>query len=126
MSAKTKKSKRPGHKPDWDDLPARRCDNCPKVYKPKQPHQRFCSPQCRWQADRLGPGYARLKVKLEKDIGHIRNELFALLRDSLTHAQTELVEKINLRLHRIEGRLTPPVKGIEMNESPIAARGEQI
>jgi hypothetical protein len=126
VSTKTEKPKRPGHKPEWSDLPARRCDNCGKVFKPKQPHQRFHTPQCRWQADRLGPGYARLKVKLEKDIGHIRNELFALLRDSLSRAQVELINNISKRLARIEGRLTPPVKGIEINESPVAARGEQI
>ena len=64
-----------GLKPEWANLPARRCDNCGKVFKPKTPTQRFHNDTCRFQAKNLGPGYARLKVKLEKDLRALKVEL---------------------------------------------------
>jgi len=70
-----KKEKRPGHKPEWDDLPARRCDNCGRVFKPKQPHQRFDKPTCRFEAKNYGAGYARLKMRMEKNLRSIKAEL---------------------------------------------------
>jgi hypothetical protein len=98
VSKSTAKARERGQKPDWKELPARRCDNCPKVFKPKRPEQRFCSPQCRWQADRQGPGYARLKVRVEKDLNSIRHQLRTDLKADVEKAVKHLESVIKKTL----------------------------
>ena len=113
MSTPAVKIKRPGHKAEWSDLPARRCDNCPKIFKPKQPTQRFCSPKCRFQAAHYGPGYARLKIKIDKDLKYIQAEFARETED--------LSERI-----RVLERLTTPAKRDSINPSTLEVKGEQM
>lgn len=54
------------------DYPKKRCQNCPKVFKPEQKHQNFCSPNCRKEYHKYGGAFAKVKavmlVELKKRI----------------------------------------------------------
>lgn len=53
------------------ELPAKRCQNCPKIFRPKQPTQRFCSAHCRMEFHRFGAAYGPLRDKLEKLVAQL-------------------------------------------------------
>ncbi len=70
-----------GVKPEWANLPRRRCDDCGKGYKPKQPvkegQRGFCSDTCRKSYHRHGGAYRKLRVEMEKMIEKRMEELTA-------------------------------------------------
>jgi hypothetical protein len=59
-----------GHNPDWANLPRRKCDDCGKNYKPKQPLREgtrgFCSDNCRKSYHKHGGAYRKLKVEMKR------------------------------------------------------------
>jgi hypothetical protein len=62
--AEARANKHQGIKAEWLDLPKRRCKNCPAIFKPRQPTQEFCKPECRWEFHRYGGAYAKLRDKI--------------------------------------------------------------
>jgi hypothetical protein len=60
--------KRQGHKPEWDDLPRRRCANCPVIFKPVQPHQKFHNQQCKDEYHRNGGSFVKVKALIEPTV----------------------------------------------------------
>ncbi len=78
-----------GHNPEWDNLPRRKCDDCGKGYKPKQPLKKdqrgFCSDNCRKSYHKHGGAYRKLKVEVEKLINRrmleIKAELYTRVFD---------------------------------------------
>lgn len=57
-----------GIRPEWADLKKKRCLNCPAIFKPTKPIQKFCSAACRKQFDDLGGAYVKLKEYVTKEI----------------------------------------------------------
>ena len=58
-----------GLNPRWESLPAKRCPNCAKIFKPATPWQKFCRHQgntCRQQYHQHGGAYHKLRPKIEK------------------------------------------------------------
>ena len=59
-----------GTKPEWLNLPRRKCDNCGKSYKPTRPNSRFCpktaEKNCTAQFHRHGGAYMKLKEEMTK------------------------------------------------------------
>ena len=78
-----------GHNPEWDHLPRRKCDDCGKSYKPKQPLKKdqrgFCSDNCRKSYHKHGGAYRKLKGELEKLVSRrvleIKAELYTRVFD---------------------------------------------
>lgn len=72
-----------GHNPEWDNLPRRKCDDCGKSYKPKQPlkpdQRGFCTANCRKSYHKHGGAYRKLKVEIEKLVARRMLELKAEL-----------------------------------------------
>jgi len=72
-----------GHNPEWDNLPRRKCDDCGKSYKPRQPLKKdqrgFCSDNCRKSYHKHGGAYRKLKGEIEKLIGRRVSEIKAEL-----------------------------------------------
>jgi hypothetical protein len=80
-----------GTNPDWANLPRRKCDDCGKNYKPKQPLHRtkkdgtpiemrgFCSGNCRKSYHKHGGAYRKLKAEMkrmvEKEFASVHTEL---------------------------------------------------
>ena len=72
-----------GHNPNWANLPRRKCDDCGKSYKPKQPLREgtrgFCSDNCRKSYHKHGGAYRKLKVEMQKmvtkELQKIRSEM---------------------------------------------------
>ena len=60
--------KHQGRKPEWLNLPRRKCDKCGTSYKPSQPTQRFCQPVCRFQYSRNGSAILQLKEKIAPEV----------------------------------------------------------
>lgn len=57
-----------GTKPEWLNLPRRKCDNCGKSYKPKRPNSRFHNDACKTSFHQHGGAYAKLLPKIQKEI----------------------------------------------------------
>lgn len=59
-----------GVNPEWANLPRRKCDDCGKGYKPKQPlrpnTRGFCSDNCRKSYHKHGGAYRKLRVEVAK------------------------------------------------------------
>ena len=59
-----------GVNPAWANLPRRKCDDCGKSYKPKQPlrpnTRGFCSDNCRKSYHKHGGAYRKLRGEIEK------------------------------------------------------------
>lgn len=59
-----------GVKPAWANLPRRKCDDCGKGYKPKQPlregQRGFCTDTCRKSYHKHGGAYRKLRTELVK------------------------------------------------------------
>jgi rubredoxin len=73
MALKRKALKEPeqkhqGRKEEWLNLAKRPCDNCGTKYKPSQPTQRFCKPQCRFQYSRNGSAILQLKERIAPEV----------------------------------------------------------
>ena len=73
-----------GVNPKWENLPRRKCDNCGKSYKPKQPLREgmrgFCCGNCRKEYHKHGGAYAKLRPVVEKMVRqHIREAVRAEL-----------------------------------------------
>lgn len=73
-----------GVNPLWANLPRRKCDDCGKWYKPKQPlrpnTRGFCSGNCRKSYHKHGGAYRKLKAEIEKLIARRMNEFGEQLR----------------------------------------------
>jgi len=57
-----------GRKKEWDNLPRKRCKNCPKLFKPSQPTQEFHSAQCRFEYHRHGGSFVKVKALIEPTV----------------------------------------------------------
>ena len=57
-----------GLRAEWAMLPARRCRNCPKIFKPKKPDQVHCCANCRKEYDKHGGAFSKLRVHMLKEI----------------------------------------------------------
>lgn len=59
-----------GVNPAWANLPRRKCDDCGKSYKPKQPLREgtrgFCSGNCRKSYHKHGGAYRKLRAEVQK------------------------------------------------------------
>jgi hypothetical protein len=72
-----------GINPAWANLPRRKCDDCGKSYKPKQPLREgtrgFCSDNCRKSYHKHGGAYRKLRGEMrkmvEKELIDIRQEV---------------------------------------------------
>jgi hypothetical protein len=89
-----------GHNPNWANLPKRKCDDCGKNYKPKQPLHRtkkdgtpiemrgFCSDNCRKSYHKHGGAYRKLKVEMvklvTKRMDEIEKQVRSLVLEELT------------------------------------------
>ena len=51
---------------DVKEFPLKRCRNCAKGFRQTVPHKVFCSDLCRFEFNRYGSAYGKLKEKLEK------------------------------------------------------------
>jgi hypothetical protein len=97
-----------GHNPDWANLPRRKCDDCGKTYKPKQPLREgtrgFCSDNCRKSYHKHGGAYRKLKAEMkkmiEKEFGTIHAELKEL-RALWIETESRFVE-ISTRLDEVQ------------------------
>lgn len=76
-----------GIKPEWANLPRKRCKNCPVIFKPKRPEQEFCSPNCRKEFDKHGGTFSKLKPVIEKEIARRVKE-----RNPLDHEWQHKIE----------------------------------
>ncbi len=74
-----------GTNPAWANLPRRKCDDCGKNYKPKQPLREgtrgFCSDNCRKSYHKHGGAYRKLKVEILKLVAREIQGLEKRLRD---------------------------------------------
>lgn len=81
-----------GHNPDWANLPRRKCDDCGKSYKPKQPlrpnTRGFCSDNCRKSYHKHGGAYRKLKVEVSKLVNQrmdaIERQIRSIVLEELT------------------------------------------
>lgn len=46
----------------------KRCENCPALFVKHQPHQRFCSDNCRKEFHKYGGAFAKVRAEMEKQI----------------------------------------------------------
>lgn len=79
-----------GVKPEWMNLPRRKCDDCGKSYKPKQPLRKnergFCSSTCRKSYHKHGGAYRKLKGEMLKLVYKELEEFKALQRQVIANA----------------------------------------
>ena len=89
-----------GVKPEWANLPRRKCDDCGKGYKPKQPavkekQRGFCCDTCRKSYHKHGGAYRKLRVEMERLVSKRMEELAvqmqALLKPILDDVVTSIV-----------------------------------
>jgi hypothetical protein len=77
-----------GTNPAWTNLPRRKCDDCGKNYKPKQPlregNRGFCSDTCRKSYHKHGGAYRKLRDLTRK-----------LIEGKFAHIEAELKEQRN-------------------------------
>ncbi len=80
-----------GVNPAWANLPRRKCDDCGKNYKPKQPLREgtrgFCSDNCRKSYHKHGGAYRKLKGELEKMVERRFKEIHGQIEDLLAVAR---------------------------------------
>lgn len=97
MSGTTK----PGIKPEWQNLPRRKCDNCGTPYRPIRPlkpdQHGFCQDNCRKEFHKRGGSFSKLKPVI---IAEVRKRVRQLRPDS-----AEWIESIEKRIGRIEKTL---------------------
>lgn len=102
-----------GTNPDWANLPRRKCDDCGKNYKPKQPLHRtkkdgtpiemrgFCSGNCRKSYHKHGGAYRKLKAEMLK---LVYKEI-----EAFKHLQSQLIgNAIQGWIHDAEQRASKP------------------
>jgi hypothetical protein len=83
-----------GTNPDWANLPRRKCDDCGKSYKPKQPLREgtrgFCSDNCRKSYHKHGGAYRKLKIEMLKmvtrEMGTLEKRLREIVLEELREA----------------------------------------
>lgn len=81
-----------GVNPAWANLPRRKCDDCGKSYKPKQPLREgtrgFCSDNCRKSYHKHGGAYRKLKAEMvklvERHMRTIREEIEEMIDGKIT------------------------------------------
>jgi hypothetical protein len=85
-----------GHNPDWDKLPRRKCDDCGKSYKPKQPLKKdqrgFCSDNCRKSYHKHGGAYRKLRGEMFKLVAKELKAIEACLTASLFEAVAKAIQ----------------------------------
>jgi hypothetical protein len=120
-----------GHNPDWANLPRRKCDDCGKSYKPKQPLREgtrgFCSDNCRKSYHKHGGAYRKLKVEMVKMVERRIEELRVTIREIVRQEIRSIVTaasaghpgSIN------ERRLLAEVINQSLSPSPAAQRANR-
>lgn len=80
-----------GVNPAWANLPRRKCDDCGKSYKPKQPLKEntrgFCSGNCRKSYHKHGGAYRKLRGEMQKMVDQKFKELSSELHELLRIAR---------------------------------------
>ena len=90
-----------GTNPAWANLPRRKCDDCGKNYKPKQPLREgtrgFCTDNCRKSYHKHGGAYRKLKVEMVKlvtrEMAATETRLRALVREELLATMHQMLGK---------------------------------
>lgn len=95
------------------ELPAKRCTNCPKIFRPKRIEQRFCCDNCRKEFHRYGAAYGPLKDKLEK--------LVAELIETKYHALDQRLRMCSEGLARLEEQMRDWIRADELAAKAFAA-----
>ena len=107
-----------GVNPAWSNLPRRKCDDCGKTYKPKQPlrpgTRGFCTDNCRKSYHKHGGAYRKLKAEMRKMVDHKMKEI----RQEL---QTE-VEQIRALLNSIAKHTNAPRPSFAKPSTSISGR----
>ena len=98
-----------GIKPEWRNLPRRKCDDCGKSYKPGRPLREtdkygFCSPTCKKSFHKHGGAYRKLKGEIEKLISRRLVEIKAEL---YTHVFDIVREEIQRTAPAVEPAASP-------------------
>ncbi len=95
-----------GVNPAWANLPRRKCDDCGKNYKPKQPlrdNQRgFCCDTCRKSYHKHGGAYRKLRGEMRKMLEKETNDLNLKVR-TLVHNEMDHFDigRINAELKEL-------------------------
>ena len=94
-----------GTNPAWANLPRRHCDDCGKLYKPKQPLREgmrgFCSANCRKSYHKHGGAYRKLRVEVQRMVERKTYELAeqvrklteAIFEDAVTNIVRRVIEE---------------------------------
>lgn len=89
-----------GFKPEWANLPRRKCDNCGNPYRPIRPlprdHRGFCCRKCNDEFHHHGGAYVQVK-------GFIRAEVIKRVKEWSPSGEPR-VAAIEKRLTDLEGR----------------------
>lgn len=121
-----------GVNPAWANLPRRKCDDCGKSYKPKQPLREgtrgFCSDNCRKSYHKHGGAYRKLKGELRKLVQaeirelaeQVRKLMEPILDDAVTNiVKRELAEYSNVT-EFIRGQKPQPVNAVSNRSVPAS------
>lgn len=91
-----------GIRPDWANLPKRRCDNCGITYRPRRPlregERGFHHPNCRKEYHKRGGSFSKLKPVIIKEVRRAVRE-----RDPLDTAWQEAIERRIALMERFIG-----------------------
>ncbi len=116
-----------GRNPLWDNLPRRKCDDCGKSYKPKQPlrpgFRGFCTDNCRKSYHKHGGAYRKLRGEMAKLLTrHLQavneanqTELRILVKNEFGRINAELKE---LRQLWIETEARYVALAVQLNPTP--------
>jgi hypothetical protein len=120
-----------GVNPEWANLPRRRCDNCPKIYKPKQPLRKnpdgtmqhgFCSRACKDQFHKHGSAFIQLRHAMEKEFARMEKRLREIVREELNWVICHLPEGASLAdwISAVPGpdEVIPPMRRIPARSDP--------
>jgi hypothetical protein len=86
-----------GVRPEWANLPKRRCRNCPNIFRPKKPDQVHCCANCRKEFYKHGGAFAKLRLLMLKEIKKRVREC--------NPAEESRIAAIEARLQKIEDTL---------------------
>ena len=102
-----------GYNPEWANLPKRRCDNCPKIYRPNRPPRpgfhNFCCGNCRKEFSKRGGSFSKLKPEIIKEVRRAVKQ-----RDPLDHEWQQTIEK---RIAALESWMQQTIEAFSFRRS---------
>lgn len=103
-----------GIKPEWANLPKRKCDNCGMPYKPRRPvkseEHGFCQPNCRKEFHKRGGSFSKLKPIIVQEV---RRRVRELRPDS-----AEWMTSIEKRISNLEETLRQIQEAFSFRRNP--------